>query len=59
MYCEPRMILTYIRHAFFRRNYGPDVDIDNSVTDFKTRVQPYEFGNLSDGLIGDRIVCEM
>lgn len=59
MYCEPRMILTYIRHVFFRGNYGPDGDIDNSVTNFKTRVQPCEFGNLSNGLIRDKIVCEI
>lgn len=59
MYCEPRNILTYIRHVFFRRNHGPDGPIDNSVTDFKIRVQPCEFGNFPDGLIRDKIVCEI
>lgn len=56
-YCEPRKNLTYIRHVFFTRNQGPDEPIDNYVTDLKTKAQPCEFGNLSDGLIRDRIVC--
>lgn len=57
VYCEPRKNITYLRHMFFTRAQGRNESIDAYVTDLKNKAKDCEFGQLSDSLIRDRVVC--
>ena len=56
-YCIPRKNVTYERHLFNTRNQGPTESIDSYVTALKNLAKSCEFGELTDSLIRDRIVC--
>lgn len=56
-YCEPKKNLTFLRHRFFSRKQGPTESFDSYLTDIKTKAKDCEFGDLSDSLLRDRIVC--
>ena len=56
-YCNPHKNVTWEWHKFNTRNQQPGETIDQYVTDLKTKAQTYEFAELMDGLIRDRIVC--
>lgn len=56
-YCEPRKNLPCIRHMFFTRSQSSEETIDAYVTDLKHMVKDCEFGDLTDSLIRDIIVC--
>lgn len=56
-YCEPRRNITYLRHVFFTRVQGKSESIDAYVTDLNNKAKDCEFGQLTDSLIRDRIVC--
>ena len=56
-YCIPRKNVTYERHLFNTRNQGPTESIDSYVTALKNLAKSCEFGELTDSLIRDQIVC--
>ena len=56
-YCNPRKILTYERHVFFTRNQNRNETIDQYVTDLRNKASTYDFGDLCDSLIKDRLIC--
>ena len=56
-YCEPRKNLTYQRHLFFTRAQGNTESIDAYVTDLKNKAKDCEFGDLTESVIRDRVVC--
>ena len=56
-YCNPRKNLTLERHSFFSRNQLDRETIDAYVTDLRSKAARFEFGDLKDELILDRIVC--
>ena len=58
-YCNPRKNITWERHKFNTRNQQPGETIDQYVTDLKTKAQTCEFAELKDGLIRDRIICDI
>ncbi|KAJ8026796.1 hypothetical protein HOLleu_31737 [Holothuria leucospilota] len=58
-YCNPRKNTTYERHIFNKTNQNPFESIHSYVTDSKVKAKTCEFGNLTDSLIRDRIVCGM
>jgi len=56
-YCIPRKNLTWERHVFNTRNQQPGESIDQYVTDLRNKAKTCEFGDLTDSLIKDRLVC--
>ena len=56
-YCNPRKNLTLERHSFFSRNQLDRETIDAYATDLRNKAARFEFGDLKDELILDRIVC--
>lgn len=58
-YCNPRKNLTLERYSFFSRNQLHGESIDAYLTDLNNKAARFEFGDLKDGLIRDRIVCGM
>ncbi len=48
--------MTFERHIFNSRVQAPGESIDQFVTDLKTKAKSYEYGQLCDSLIKDRIV---
>ena len=49
--------ITWERHVFNTRNQRDDETIDQYATDLKKKAKTWEFQDLKDGLIRDRIVC--
>ena len=56
-YCNPRRNITFERHKFFTCVQQPTENIDQYVTELRTRASTCEFGELCESLIRDRIVC--
>lgn len=56
-FCKPRKNITWERHIFNTRNQKSSEPIDQYVTDLRNKSKGCEFGELTDGLIRDRIVC--
>ena len=56
-YCSPKSNLTYERHQFNIRNQNEGESIDSYVTDLRILSKSCEFGDLTDSLIKDRLVC--
>lgn len=56
-YCTPKCNVTYERHQFNTRNQKEGESIDSYVTELRILSKSCEFGDLSDSLIKDRIVC--
>ncbi|XP_072022545.1 uncharacterized protein [Amphiura filiformis] len=55
-YCAPKKNITYERYLFFSRHQDANENIDQYVTELRTRSQSCEFDTLKDGLIRDMIV---
>lgn len=51
--------VTYERHLFFTRTQQAEEAIDQYATELKGRAKSCEFGELKEGLIRDRIVCDI
>ena len=56
-YCSPKSNLTYERHQFNTRNQNDGESIDSYVTELRILSKSCEFGDLTDSLIKDRLVC--
>ena len=56
-YCRPIKNITYVRFLFFSRTQQPGEKFDTFLTDIKLKAKDCEFGNLTDSLVKDRIVC--
>ena len=56
-YCSPKRNTTYERHKFFTLMQKPDETIDQYVTELRTKAKNCEFGDLTESLIRDRIIC--
>ena len=56
-YCNPRRNITSERHKFFTCVQQPTENIDQYVTELRTRASKCEFGELCERLIRDRIAC--
>ena len=56
-YCTPKKNVTYERHRFFTCNQKQGETIDQYVTELRSRSKSCEFGDLTESLIKDRIVC--
>ena len=56
-YCSPKSNLTYERHQFNTRNQNEGESIDSYVTELRILSKSCEFGDLTDSLIKDRLVC--
>lgn len=56
-YCSPKSNLTYERHQFNIRNQRDGESIDSYVTELRILSKSCEFGDLTDSLIKDRLVC--
>lgn len=56
-YCIPKRNVTYERHRFFTCVQKQGETIDQYVTELRNRSKTCEFGELTDSLIKDRIVC--
>ena len=56
-YCNPRRNITFERHKFFTCVQQPTENIDQYVTELRTRASTCEFSELCESLIRDRIVC--
>ena len=57
IYCSPKSNLTYERHQFNTRNQNERELIDSYVTELRILSKSCEFGDLTDSLIKDRLVC--
>ncbi len=55
-YLEPQKNVTFEWHIFNSRVQAPGESIDQFFTDLKTKAKSYEYGQLCDSLIKDRIV---
>ena len=58
-YCIPKRNVTYERHKFFTCSQNSNETIDQYCTELRDKAQSCEFGNLTDSLIQDRIICGM
>ena len=58
-YCMPKRNVTYERHKFFTRSQHVHETIDQYATELRNRAQSCEFGDLTNSLIQDRIICGM
>ena len=58
-YCMPKRNVTYERHKFFTRSQHENETIDQYATELRNRAQSCEFGDLTNSLIQDRIICGM
>ena len=56
-YCIPRKNITWERHVSNTRNQKPGETIDEYVTDLRSKAKTCEFGDLTESLIRDRLVC--
>ena len=56
-YCKPRKNITWERHIFNSRNQKPGETIDEYVTDLRSKAKSCEFGDITESLIRDRLVC--
>ena len=56
-YCNPKKNQTFERHKFFTCVQKADENIDSYVNELRTKAKTCEFGDLTDSLIRDRIVC--
>ncbi len=56
-YCNPRKNLIWERHIFNTRNQLIGETIDQYVTDLRNKVNTSEYGNITDSLIKDCLVC--
>ena len=56
-YRSPKSNLTYERHQFNIRNQREGESIDSYVTELRILSKSCEFGDLTDSLIKDRLVC--
>ena len=56
-YCMPKRNVTYERHKFFTRSQEVGENIDHYATELRNRAQSCEFGELTNSLIRDRIIC--
>ena len=56
-YCTPRKNVTWERHVSNTRSQKPGETIDEYITDLRIKSRSCEFGDLTEGLIRDRIVC--
>lgn len=56
-YCEPRRNVVYERYLFFNRSQQPGEKVDAFVTDLKKLSMSCEFGELTNSLVRDRLVC--
>ena len=56
-YCIPKRNVTFERHRFFTCVQKTGETVDQYVTDLRNRSKTCEFGELTDSLIKDRLVC--
>ena len=56
-HCIPRKNVTWERHVFNTRIQQPGETIDQYVTDLRNKAKTCEFGDLTESLIKDRVVC--
>ena len=56
-YCKPRKNITWERHIFNCQNQKPGETIDEYVTDLRSKSKSCEFGDITESLIWDRLVC--
>ena len=56
-YCTPKKNVTYERHRFFTRSQNEGETIDQYVTELRSRAKSCAFGDLTESLIRDRIIC--
>lgn len=55
--CNPQTNLTMERHKFNMRNQKPSETIEAYVSDLRNKAKTCRFGDLTDELIRDRLVC--
>ena len=58
-YCKPKLNLTYERYVFNSRSQKEGEPLDSFIAEIRALAQSCDFGNLTDSLIRDRIVCGM
>ena len=58
-YCIPKRNVTYERYKFFNHTQQTHETIDQYCTELRERAKSCEFGELTDSLIQDRIICGM
>lgn len=56
-YCSPKKNVTFERHKFFTCSQKLDENIDQYLTELRPKAKSCEFGDLTDSLIQDRIIC--
>ena len=56
-YCIPRKNIKWERHVFNTRNQKPGETIDEYVTVLRSKAKTREFGDLTESLIRDCLVC--
>ena len=56
-YCTPKKNVTYERHRFFTRSQNEGETIDQYATELRSRAKSCAFGDLTESLIRDRIIC--
>ena len=56
-YCILKRNVTFERHRFFTWVQKTGETVDQYVTDLRNRSKTCEFGELTDSLIKDRLVC--
>ncbi|CAI9714890.1 Hypothetical predicted protein [Octopus vulgaris] len=56
-YCEPRKNITFLRHKFFTCGQAEHQKFDEYVVELRQKAQQCEFGNLTDNLTKDILIC--
>ncbi|CAI9717435.1 Hypothetical predicted protein [Octopus vulgaris] len=56
-YCEPRKNITFLRHKFFTCGQAEHQKFDEYVVELRQKAQQCEFGNLTDSLTKDILIC--
>ena len=56
-YCTPRKNETYERHKFFTCTKKSSETFDAYVNELRTKARTYGFGDLTESLIRDRLIC--
>ncbi|UYV65920.1 hypothetical protein LAZ67_3005893 [Cordylochernes scorpioides] len=58
-YCDPLENTTYERYVFFTRSQNVGEGIESYIMELKKKSKSYEFGELAESLIKDRLICGM
>ena len=56
-YCQSNTSQAFLRHQFFKQSKHQGETIDHFITELKTLAKECEFGDLTDSLIRDNIIC--